>query len=155
MTKCRPGASCLFSGLKRQCSQVSAPASGGFEKGTSGEREGGSVSHLQIRIAKDKKDVLRAAAEAIGEDMSDYVRRALEARLSGAAAPPNTATLVEWEKVCRVLKGAATNLNQLAHLSHLARMGDAGWPDGEEITRIADEVAAQARKISAQIARWC
>lgn len=41
----------------------------------------GSVEDIRIRVPKGQKDIIKAAAESVGESLNTYVRNAIDRRM--------------------------------------------------------------------------
>ena len=119
------------------------------------------ASREQVRVLCEPgwRDAVVAAAAAEGESLSAYVRTAVDARLSGRAAP-GAAERAALDEASRQLRGAGRNLNRLAMLANIARRNPPGAPnplDREPPESLGSAIASVKRAAAAitkRLAGW-
>ena len=118
-------------------------------------------ARLRLHVACEPgwRDAVVAAAAAEGESLSAYVRTAVDARLSGRAAP-GAAERAALDEASRQLRGAGRNLNRLAMLANIARRNPPGAPnplDREPPESLGSAIASVKRAAAAitkRLAGW-
>lgn len=101
-----------------------------------------------IRLSPELDAAMRAKAAQSEDDISDFIRTAIKHAVMDYRAPTH-ADLVQFNHLCRVLDGAAANINQLARAANQARLGHGTMPEVAEM----EKAAVRVDKIGNQILR--
>lgn len=106
-----------------------------------------------IRLSPELDAAMRAKAAQTGDDISDFIRTAIKHAAMDYRAPTH-ADLVQFNHLCRVLDGAATNINQLARAANQARLGRGTMPEIEDMEKAAARIERLGRQILPILRMW-